>query len=296
MVEAYRCVFRDNLLEGAAGGVVLAKNKKDFPLPVLSEGVEVIDTHCHLDMNGYQADLLEVLERARSSGVRRMLTIGIDIDSSRAAVAMAEAHEGVFAAVGVHPHHVAETSEDDYAELEKLAAHPRVVAYGEIGMDAVRNYAPLAVQREHFRRQVETARRLNLPLIVHDRETHDEIMAVLEAAAPFPAGGVMHCFSGDAELALRVVAMGFHVSIPGVVTFSNAEMMREAAMAVPLDRLLVETDGPFLAPVPKRGKRNEPAYVLFTAQKVAEIRGISLDELARRTTANAESLFGLTED
>ena len=271
----------------------MAKNKKDIPLPVLPEGVEVIDTHCHLDMERYQADLLDVLDRARDAGVRRMLTIGIDLKSSRAAVALAEAHQGVFAAVGVHPHHIADTSEADYLELEKLAAHPRVVAYGEIGMDAVRNYAPLAQQQEHFQRQVEMAKELNLPLIVHDRETHDEIMKVLEAAAPFPAGGVMHCFSGDADLALRVVEMGFYVSIPGVVTFNKAEAMQEAAAAVPLGRLLVETDGPFLAPVPKRGRRNEPAYVLYTAQKVAEIKGVSLEELARQTTVNAEKLFGL---
>ena len=270
----------------------MAKKKKDIPLPVLPEGVEVIDTHCHLDMDRYQVDLADVLIRAREAGVRRMLTIGIDLESSRAAVALAEEHSGVFAAVGVHPHHIAETSSADYQELKRLAEHPRVVAYGEIGMDAVRNYAPLPQQREHFQQQVEMAKELNLPLIVHDRETHEEIMEVLATAAPFPAGGVMHCFSGDADLAGRVVELGFHVSIPGVVTFNNAEMMQEAAAAVPLDRLLVETDGPFLAPVPKRGRRNEPAYVLYTAEKVAEIKGVSLAELARQTTANAEKLFG----
>jgi len=283
------------LLEGASGGLTLAKKKKEIPLPYLSAGVEVVDTHCHLDMDGYKDDLLNVLERARSAGVRRMITIGIDLESSRAAVALAEAHDGVFAAVGVHPHHIAETGEDAYHEIRQLAAHPKVVAYGEIGMDAVRHYAPLPLQMEHFRRQVDTAKELRLPLIIHDRETHEEIMAVLEAAAPFPAGGVMHCFSGDADLALRVVAMGFYVSIPGVVTFNNSAMMQEAVKALPLERLLVETDGPFLAPVPKRGRRNEPAYVLYTAQRVAELKGVTIDELARQTTANAETLFGLTE-
>ena len=270
----------------------MTSKKKEIPLPVLPVGVEVIDTHCHLDMSRYQDDLQDVIDRARDAGVKRMLTIGIDLQSSRAAVELAGKHEGIYAAVGVHPHHVAETSDDDYRELRELAGQPEVVAYGEIGMDAVRNYAPLADQKDHFKRQVMFAKELELPVIVHDRETHDEIMEVLEDAAPFKAGGVMHCFSGDAELALRVVKMGFYVSIPGVVTFNNAAMMQEAVEAVPLDRLLVETDGPFLAPVPKRGKRNEPAYVLYTAQKVAEIKGITLEEVARQTTANAEKLFG----
>ena len=273
----------------------MAKKKKEIPLPVLPETIEVVDTHCHLDMDSYQADLQDVLDRAANAGVKRMLTIGIDLESSRSAVGLAEAHSGVFAAVGVHPHHVAETSDDAYLEIQELASHPKVVAYGEIGMDAVRNYAPLALQREHFQRQAYVARELNLPLIVHDRETHGEIMAVLEEVAPFVAGGVMHCFSGDAELAHRVVDLGFYVSIPGVVTFNNAAMMQEVVAAVSLDRLLVETDGPFLAPVPNRGKRNEPAYVLYTAQKVAEVKGVTLEEVARRTTANAEKLFGLVE-
>ncbi|MDH4320682.1 MAG: TatD family hydrolase [Desulfobulbaceae bacterium] len=273
----------------------MAKNKKDTPLPVLPAGGEIIDTHCHLDMGAYREDLQEVLDRARGAGVGRLLTIGIDLESSREAVRLAGAHPGIYAAVGVHPHHVAETSDDDYRELRRLAAQPRVVAYGEVGMDAVRNYAPLAVQMEHFRRQVRMAKELSLPLIVHDRETHDAIMAVLEEEGPFSAGGVMHCFSGDRELAVRVVRMGFYVSIPGVVTFANAGMLREVVEAVPLERLLVETDGPFLAPEPKRGKRNEPAYVLYTAHKVAEIKGVELAEVARQTTANAEALFGMRE-
>ncbi len=273
----------------------MAKKKKEIPLPVLPVGIEVIDTHCHLDMSRYQDDLEEVLDRACKAGVRRMITIGIDLASSRAAVALAAAHDGVFAAVGVHPHHVAETNADAYQELRELAKNPQVVAYGEVGMDAVRNYAPLPLQMEHFRRQVVTAKELNLPLIVHDRETHVEIMTVLAEEAPFPASGVMHCFSGDADLARRVVEMGFYVSIPGVVTFNNAAMMQEAVAAVPLDRLLVETDGPFLAPEPYRGRRNEPVYVLYTAQKVAELKGVTLEELSRQTTANAERLFGLKE-
>lgn len=272
------------------------KKKKEFILPTLAAGLQLVDTHCHLDMGKYEADLAQVLARSAAAGVGRVVTIGIDLASSRAAVALAEQYRGVFAAVGVHPHHVAETSATDYSELRQLASHPRVVAYGEIGMDGVKGYAPLDLQRQHFCRQVALAKELALPLIVHDRETHEEVLAILREAAPFPAGGVMHCFSGDAGLARAVMELGFYVSIPGVVTFNNAAMLHEVVAAVPLDALLVETDGPFLAPVPRRGKRNEPAYVLFTAEKVAEIKGITLDEVARRTTANAETLFGLAED
>ncbi|MDH5297781.1 MAG: TatD family hydrolase [Desulfobulbaceae bacterium] len=269
--------------------------KQDIPLPVLSPGVHLVDTHCHLDMEHYGADQQEVVERARAAGVRRVITIGIDLASSRAAVALAERLPGVFAAIGVHPHHVAETNDSTYEELRRLASHAKVVAYGEVGMDGVKGYVPLDLQRRHFCQQVALAKELALPLIVHDRETHDDILSILRQAAPFPAGGVMHCFSGDAALATAVMELGFYVSIPGVVTYNNAAMLQEAVAAVPLDALLVETDGPFLAPVPRRGRRNEPGNVLYTAQKVAEIKGVTLDEVARRTTANAETLFGLTE-
>jgi TatD DNase family protein len=234
-----------------------------------------------------------VLVRAREAGVTRIISVGIDLASSRRAIALAEQHEGVYATVGVHPHNVGELSEDDYAELRSLCSHAKVVAYGEIGLDYVKNYAPVSVQKEHFARQVALARELRLPLVIHDREAHEEIMALLEVAAPFPAGGVMHCFSGDAAFAERVLALGFHISIPGVVTFAKAEMLQEAVRGIPLGSLLLETDGPFLAPVPRRGKRNEPCLLLFTAQKVAELKGVSLEEVARQTTMNAVRLFGL---
>ncbi len=274
----------------------MTKNKKKaIPPPVLTAGARLVDTHCHLDMDAYGDDLDQVLCRARAAGVGRVITIGIDVASSRAAVALAQQHRGIFAAVGVHPHHVAEVDDRAYAELRQLAAHPRVVAYGEVGMDGVKGYVPLDLQRDHFRRQVVLAKELGLPLIVHDRETHAEVLAILQEAAPFPAGGVMHCFSGDAALAREVLALGFYVSVPGVVTFNNAAVLQEVVAAVPLNALLVETDGPFLAPAPWRGKRNEPAHVLYTAAKVAAVKGVSLDEVARQTTANAESLFGLAE-
>jgi TatD DNase family protein len=267
--------------------------KKEIPLPVLGHGAKLIDTHCHLDMSAYGVDFEATLARAEEAGVSRIISVGIDLISSRRAIELAEQHQGIHATVGVHPHNVAELGEADYAELRGLCSHPKVVAYGEIGLDYVKNYAPVALQKEHFTRQVVLARELQLPLVVHDREAHDDIMEILESAGPFPAGGVMHCFSGDAIFARRVLALGFHISIPGVVTFAKAEMLHEAVREIPLASLVLETDGPFLAPVPKRGKRNEPQLMLFTAQKVAELKGISLEEVARQTTINAVRLFSL---
>lgn len=267
--------------------------KAEIVMPLPGNGAVLIDTHCHLDMSAYEADFTEVLARASAAGVTRIISVGIDLESSRRAIALAEQHDGIYATVGVHPHNVAELAEGDYAELPVLCRHPKVVAYGEIGLDYVKNYAPVALQKEHFVRQVALAKELQLPLVVHDREAHDDIMEMLEGAGPFPAGGVMHCFSGDATFARRVLALGFYISIPGVVTFAKAEMLHGAVRGIPLGSLVLETDGPFLAPVPKRGKRNEPQLMLFTAQKVAELKGVSLEEVARQTTMNAVRLFSL---
>ena len=267
--------------------------KTERPLPVLGNGAALIDTHCHLDMSAYEADYEAVLARALAAGVTRIISVGINLETSRRAIGLAEQRQNIYATVGVHPHNVAELTEADYAELQGLCRHAKVVAYGEIGLDYVKNYAPIALQKEHFARQVVLAKELQLPLVVHDREAHDDIMEILEGAGPFPAGGVMHCFSGDATFARRVLALDFHISIPGVVTFAKAEMLQEAVREIPLGSLVLETDGPFLAPVPRRGKRNEPQLMLHTAQKVAELKGVSLDEVARQTTMNAVHLFGL---
>lgn len=266
----------------------------EAPLPLLGKDVTLVDTHCHLDMEAYGADLDQVLLRAGQAGVARIVTVGIDLASSRRAVALAEKHVGVYATVGVHPHNVRECVDSDVlAVLRDLCRHEKVVAYGEIGLDYVKDYAPVPLQKEYFLRQVALARELGLPLVVHDREAHADIMAGLESFAPFPAGGVMHCYSGDPELARRVLDLGFFLSIPGVVTFNRAEILHEVVRQVPLSSLLVETDGPFLAPVPRRGRRNEPQLLLHTAQRIAELKGVGLDEVARQTTANAEHLFGL---
>lgn len=269
------------------------KKKKNISYPRLGEGLRLIDTHCHLDMLPYREDFAEVLAGARKFGVDRIITVGIDLASSRTAIGLAEENSGVFAAIGVHPHNVGKMNDDDYRQLKDLAENPVVVAYGEIGLDFHYNYAPVDVQLEHFARQVELAKQLELPLVIHDRDAHREVLDLLTATHPFPAGGVMHCFSGDAAFAGQVIDLGFLVSIPGVVTFKKAETLQEAVRSVPIERIILETDGPFLAPEPRRGCRNEPALVLFTAQKVAELKGITLDEVAAATTANAEALFRL---
>ena len=271
----------------------MAKKKKNIPLPELTIKPGLVDSHCHLDFPDYDADREEMMQRAVQAGVAHMITIGIDLKTSRFAAEIAASHPFVSAAVGVHPHHVGDLDSADLDEIVRLAADFKVVAYGEIGMDTVRNYAPLDVQRRKFREQVRLAKGLNLPMIIHDREAHAEILAVLEDNAPFPAGGVIHCFSGDAILAEQFMQLGFYISIPGVVTFNKAEELQEAARKIPLTSMLVETDAPFLSPVPKRGRRNEPLHVLYTAQKIAELKGVSLDEVARVTTANAVDLFAI---
>ncbi len=271
----------------------MAKKKVNIKLPELGNDCILVDSHCHLDFPDYDEDRDQVIANAVKAGVTRMITIGIDRRTSEAAVRLAGEHVEVFAAVGIHPNQAAEMIEDTLTALAELSRHPKVVAYGEIGIDTVKNYAPLEVQRQAFQRQVELAKTLDLPLIIHDREAHEEILAILEQAAPFPARGVIHCFSGNQEMASRFMALGFYISIPGVVTFNKAAELQEVARRIPLDSLLVETDAPFLSPVPRRGKRNEPAHVLYTAAKVAELRGITLDEVARATTANVVELFSI---
>ncbi len=258
-----------------------------------NQQLSLVDSHCHLDMIAGRQNLDRVLERARRAGVETVITIGIDMESSRAAVEIARATPGVHATVGIHPHGAGRTTEEDYAALVKLAADPVVVGYGEIGMDLVKQYAPEDVQFIHFRRQLELARTLNLPVVIHDREAHEPVMAELRRQGPFAAGGVMHCFSGDVGLAQEVLDLGLLISIPGIVTFRNAATLQQVVRHIPLESMLLETDAPFLAPVPFRGKANEPAYLVHTAAMVAELKGVSVAEVGRVTTAAARRLFGL---
>jgi len=271
----------------------MGKKKKKSPLPVLPAGVSVIDTHCHLDMISSGEDIGKIVSRAAARGISRIITIGIDLESSKKAIDIAEKYETVYASVGIHPHNVQGLQDNSYDELEKLCDNSKVVAYGEIGLDFVKQYAPQHVQLEHYARQIELAKKVGLPLVIHDREAHDEILHILKKKAPFAAAGVMHCFSGDWSLAKQVLDLGFLISIPGVVTFTKASTLHEVAQKIPLDKLILETDAPFLTPDPYRGRTNIPEYVLYTARKVAELRGVTVEEVARSTTDNAQRLFNI---
>ena len=255
-----------------------------------------VDTHCHLDMEAFAEDLEEVLERAVIAGVERIVTIGIDLPSSGKAITLAQRYPQISAAIGVHPHDVGGLSDKDYASLEKLCADHRrwVVGYGEIGLDYYRNYSEPALQRKHFARQLDLAYDLKLPVIIHNRNADDDTLDILRQAKPLEYGGIMHCFSGNLSFAHKVLDLGMMISIPGVVTFKNSQTLQEVAGSIPLASLLIETDGPFLAPHPFRGKRNEPSYAVHTARKIAELRGTDMTVIAAQTTANAEKLFDFT--
>ena len=255
--------------------------------------VQFIDTHCHLDMATYGVDLDEVLHRALDSHIKRIVTIGIDLPSSKKAVALARRYSQISATIGVHPHDVDNLARHDYVELENIFADHReyIVGFGEIGLDYVKQHSDPARQREHFSRQLELAHALKLPVVVHNRDANDDTLKILKAAKPLDYGGIMHCFSGDSIFAEKVVDLGMLISIPGIVTFKNASLLHEVVRHIPLSSMVLETDGPFLAPQPFRGKRNEPSYLLFTALKIAELRGITIEHLSRQTTENAENLF-----
>jgi TatD DNase family protein len=249
--------------------------------------VELFDTHAHLHFPEFDADRAEMMARARQAGVTRMLTIGTEVPTSRAAIALAESEADVWASVGVHPHDAAEADEAVLAEIERLAATPRVAAVGEIGLDFFRNLSPRDVQERVFRHLIGLARRVRKPVIVHCRDAHAEVLAILGEERASEVGGIMHCFSGDVAVARQCLDLGLLVSLAGPVTYPNARALPEVARFVPADRLVVETDCPFLPPQGYRGKRNEPAYLALTAARVAELRGEPLEEFARRASENA---------
>ena len=250
-----------------------------------------IDSHAHIDGSEFDADREAVIKRARDAGVSTILNVGTGDPHSGAlerAVELAEHHDGIYTAVGTHPHDA--KLYDDKAE-EKIKAlikqSSRVVAWGEIGLDFHYDHSPRDVQREVFRRQLRAARELSLPVIVHTREAEEDTVEILRSEwAGWELPGVMHCFSGSARLAEQCVELGFMISFSGIVTFKKAAELRAVARDLPIERLLIETDCPYLAPVPYRGKRNEPAYVVEVARCLAELRGMSLEEMARATTAN----------
>jgi TatD DNase family protein len=256
--------------------------------------VSLIDTHAHLHFPELADDLDGVLERARAAGVTAMVTIGTDRETNPAAVALAERLDSVYATVGIHPHDASDATEADFEAMERLAREStKVVALGEMGLDFFRNLSPRDVQETVLRRQLGMARRLGKPVVIHCRDAHPDALAILADERVGEVGGVMHCFSADVEVARRCLDLGLHISLAGPVTYKNARALPDVARFVPADRLVLETDCPFLPPHPHRGQRNEPAWVAITAARVAELRGITLDALGEITSANARRLFHL---
>jgi TatD DNase family protein len=256
----------------------------------------IVDTHAHLDFSAFDEDREAVLRRAEAAGVRWIVNPGADIESSRRAIKLVDAYAGIYAAVGIHPHDAKTVTPSALRELRRLAGHPKVVAIGEIGLDYYRDLSPRDVQREAFRQQLELAGDLGLPVIVHDRDAHDDVLRILEEwnTGRSDRPGLFHAFSGDVAMAQRVVQMGYYLAIGGPLTYRNAGQLSQVASAAPADRLVVETDCPYLTPHPHRGQRNEPGFVRLVVEKIAALRGESVDAIARQTTHNACMLFGLS--
>ncbi|MBR9970571.1 TatD family hydrolase [Magnetospirillum sulfuroxidans] len=252
----------------------------------------LVDSHCHLDFPDFADELDQVVERARAGGVGLMLTINTHVSRFPRVLAVAERYDDVYCTVGIHPHEAGAEAEIDADTLIRLADHPKVVGFGETGLDYYYDKSPRDRQRASFRAHIAAARRIGLPVIIHTRDADADMAEILTeemAKGAFP--GLVHCFSSGPELADLAVKLGLYISISGIVTFKKAEALQQVVAGLPLDRLLVETDCPYLAPIPYRGKRNEPAYVAHTATKVAALQGISIDALADATTANFRTLF-----
>jgi TatD DNase family protein len=253
--------------------------------------VKLVDTHCHLDDEKFDPDREQVIERALAAGVELMMAIGTGGELD-VAIRQAERYPFIYATVGVHPHDAASATPETFARLRDLAGHPKVLAIGEIGLDYHYDFSPRDVQRSVFDRQLELAVAIRKPIVIHTREAWEDTLDAIGTSLGtcLPHGGIMHCFTGDAAQARQALTLGFHLSFGGVLTFPKAESLREAARITPEDRLLVETDCPYLAPVPHRGKRNEPAFVLDTARRLAQVRGATLEAVAASTTRNFRDL------
>ena len=253
----------------------------------------LFDTHMHLNAKQYKEDRAEVIERAFNAGVSQMTIIGFDDETIPLAIEIAEAYENIYAAVGWHPVDAIDYTSEKLAWLEKLSHHPKVVALGEMGLDYHWDKSPKDVQKRVFIEQINLAKKVNLPIIIHNRKASEDIKQILTEEKAEEVGGIMHCYSSPIEDIKDYVAMNFYISWAGPVTFKNAPEVREIAKAIPLDRLLIETDSPYLTPHPYRGKRNEPAYVKLIAEEIARVKEISLDELAKIITKNAERIYNI---
>jgi len=253
----------------------------------------LIDSHAHIQGKEYAGDAEAVIERARAAGVEKIIAVGGagDMSSNSEAVALAERFANVFATVGMHPHDAKDVGADEVEALRRLATHPKVVAIGETGLDYYYNHSPRDVQRRVFSGFIHMALETELPIVVHERDAAQEVGELLRSEGGADLRGVIHCFTGDYAAAQNYLDLGFYLSFTGIVTFKNAGALREVAKRVPLERIFVETDSPYLTPVPHRGKRNEPAYARLVAETIAQVKNLSLEEVAHMTTANVQKLF-----
>jgi len=251
------------------------------------------DTHAHLHYVDFEQDREAMIQRAESAGVKYFLNVGTDLASSRASLALAESHSNIWAAAGIHPHDAVKATEEDFAAIESLMGHERMAAVGEVGLDFFRDHSPADVQKDVFRRFVEMSLRVRKPLIIHCRDAYDALIEILREIQPSRYAGVIHCFSSDKQVMDKLLELGFYISFAGPLSYKKNDVLREACLACPRDRLLLETDAPFLPPQSLRGKRNESAYMLETASVMAELHGLDLAALADLTTCNARRLFRL---
>ncbi|WP_026688708.1 TatD family hydrolase [Alteribacter aurantiacus] len=254
----------------------------------------LFDTHVHLNADQFEDDLTDVIERAQEAGVKEMVVVGFDKKTIHKAMALVEQYDFLYASVGWHPVDAIDMTDEHLKWIEELSAHPKVVAIGEMGLDYHWDKSPKDVQKEVFRKQIRLAKKVNMPIIIHNREADQDIVDVLKEEDAGQVGGIMHCFAGDMDMARECLDMNFHISFGGPVTFKNAKLPKEVATQIPMDRLLIETDCPFLAPHPNRGKRNEPAYVTLVAEKLAELKEVSYEELIEQTRNNAKKLFNIS--
>ncbi|MGG0719517.1 TatD family hydrolase [Robertmurraya massiliosenegalensis] len=253
----------------------------------------LFDTHAHLNAEQFEDDVEEVITRAQENGVENMVIVGFDRPTITRAMELVEQYDFMYASIGWHPVDAIDMTDEDLAWIEELSSHPKVVAIGEMGLDYYWDKSPKEVQKEVFRKQIQLAKRVKLPIVIHNREATADIVDILKEEGAAEVGGIMHCFSGSVEVAQECLQMNFYISLGGPVTFKNARKPKEVAEAIPLDKLLIETDCPYLAPHPYRGKRNEPSYVKLVAEQIAELKGISYEEVAEITTANAKKLFAI---
>jgi len=255
----------------------------------------LIDSHAHIQGKEYAGEVEAVIARAREAGVEKIIAVGGagDMSSNTEAIALAKTFPDIYATVGMHPHDAKDVGEEELRKLKELTAHPKVIAVGETGLDYYYDHSPREVQRRVFAEFIHLARETGLPIVVHERDAAQDVADLLRAEGAGKLRGVIHCFTGNYETARNYLDLGFYLSFTGIITFKNADPLRDVVRRVPLDRMLVETDSPYLTPAPHRGKRNEPAYVRYVAESIARVKGLSLEEVARVTTANVSELFGI---